>query len=165
MQTTDDHVLRVITGESCFDDWIIAIDAALLVLRTDSFNLEADFELSFKADGEDARCSFSNPITYEQPSGIFTDGTSSQQEMWRSSVCKYIIKPSGNPSRVTMYFNRLGIKSTGTITVYDGFELTPEYVIFVCNGCREVAPSGERVRGLVRGAKRLSAANIYIYII
>ena len=138
--TTDGRVVKIITGEGCFEDWIVTSNAALLVLRTDAFNFLAKFELSFKADGEDARCSFSNPLVFKQPSGLFSDGTSSLQEMWRSSVCSWIIQPMGNPERVTVYFNRLGIKSSGTLTIYDGFDTSPEGILYECSGCGQVAP-------------------------
>ncbi|GMH56490.1 hypothetical protein TL16_g02146 [Triparma laevis f. inornata] len=142
--STDAPVVTVMTGTACRDYWIIGTSSSessmLLVLRTDGSDYRGGFQFRWKADGEGARCSNLYPIHYTMSSGKFTDGTNSKSEMWRSTYCTWVIKPSSEPENVVIYFNRLGIKNSASIEIFEGFEMTSNNLLFSCMGCGKVAP-------------------------
>ncbi|GMH76545.1 hypothetical protein TrST_g10076 [Triparma strigata] len=142
--STDDTILSFIQGTECPEEWIMstltASSSMLIVLRTDDEDYRGEFQFRWNADGEGARCSNQFPIEYTMTSGKFTDGTNSKSEMWRSTYCTWVVKPTGEPETVSIYFNRLGIKNSASVEIFEGFEMSSANLLFSCNGCSKVAP-------------------------
>ena len=135
-------ILTALQGTECPTKWITGTDIAMtLVLRTNEANHQGSYELSYYADGEGPRCNNQEPLLLEGPSSIFSDGTNSEMEMWRTSYCTYHVKPRGYENgNVTMTFNRIGIKASASVRVWEGFEEVEDKLLWYCDGCGLVAP-------------------------
>ncbi|GMI10766.1 hypothetical protein TrRE_jg3075 [Triparma retinervis] len=135
-------VIAVLKGTECPSEWISGTTSTMtLVLQTSETSHEGSYELSYFADGEAPRCSNNAPLEFEERSGIFSDGTNSLSEMWRTSFCTWMIKPRGaGRGNVTLTFNRIGIKNSATVEVWEGFEEDDAKLLWNCEGCGLVSP-------------------------
>ena len=124
--------------------------SVLIVLTTPPTPpIHSRFQLTHQADGEGPACS-KQPEIYTHRSAKFTDGTSPNKAHWSSTTCMWSIVPplltdnGEGLTTVTLYFNRIGVKSSASIRIYEGRDANPtsatDVLLWWCDGCGTVAP-------------------------
>jgi hypothetical protein len=88
-----------------------------------------NFKMSYFSDGPNYHCGYPiNPIELEATSFTFTDGTSSDQQIFRNQSCNWVIDPPGT-NGIYVFFTRFDMVG-GSLEVYNGDSFEAEDYLF-----------------------------------
>ena len=102
--------------------WLQSTTGTVFVILTSptGYDQQISFELTYWADVSLFQCgSILNPDVLIGPSAVITDGSATSTSGMRvSQSCGWLIKPS-TPGTVTLFLDRVAIKTGGSVVVYD----------------------------------------------
>jgi len=144
---SDGTPLSVITGTKAPDKWLKTTNnEALIVLVTDYINDDGYFQFTYIANGDKYECGYYEPeIKMTGNTQIFTDGTTSSSDLRALETCRWIIQPQNildddENTQINLIFNRVSIKRSAILKVYDGLLPFESNLLWNCMGCLNVVP-------------------------
>ena len=154
-ESINDPIIETISGTKVLDRWVMTSGAnAFLVVMNDvmetSYNksnqllLPGHFAFMYVADGDSYQCASSQPFILSGLSGKFTDGTSSVKEARSLENCQWsVLLPSykgTTKNELVLYFNRLDLKDSTNLFVFEKENEKTEHLLWACEGCASIAP-------------------------
>ncbi len=151
----DDPIIETLSGTKVLDRWVMTSGAnAFLVVMNDimetSYNknnhslLPGNFAFMYLADGDSYQCTSSQPFILSGLSGKFTDGTSSTKQARSLENCQWsVLMPSFEgtaKNELVLYFNRLDLKDSTNLFVFEKENENIENLVWACEGCASIAP-------------------------
>jgi hypothetical protein len=118
-------------------------NATVTFISDGTANYVGDFSLSYYSNGPNSNCGFvTNPGILKSRSMVFTDGSSSNENLYSDQYCQWIIQPDpiedfGNPNDGELVLEFLYMDLRGaSLQVFMGTSPTPDTLLWKCQNCQ-----------------------------